>query len=89
MGQPTSGIGVVDKSVAILAAVADAPRALAELVEATALPRATAHRLAVALEAHRLLARDGEGRFVLGPWVGELAGALPDPLVSAAGPVLA
>ncbi len=89
MGQPSSGIGVVDKSVAILAAVAAAPRALAELVEATALPRATAHRLAVALETHRLLARDGEGRFVLGPRVGELAGALPDPLVTAAGPVLA
>jgi DNA-binding IclR family transcriptional regulator len=94
MGQPSSeagpsGIGVVDKSVAILASVADAPRALAELVDATALPRATAHRLAVALEAHRLLARDAEGRFVLGPRVGELAAALPDPVVTAAGPVLA
>jgi DNA-binding IclR family transcriptional regulator len=94
MGQPSSagtqsGIGVVDKSVAILAAVAAAPRALAELVEATGLPRATAHRLAVALEAHRLLARDAEGRFVLGARVGELAGALPDPLVAAAAPVLA
>jgi DNA-binding IclR family transcriptional regulator len=89
MGQPTSGIGVVDKSVAILASVAAAPRALAELVTATELPRATAHRLAVALEVHRLLARDGEGRFVLGPRVGELAAALPDPVVTAAGPVLA
>ena len=38
---------------------------------------------------HRLLARDSEGRFVLGPRVGELASALPDPLVSAAAPVLA
>ena len=89
MGQPSSGIGVVDKSVAILASVASGPRALAELVEATSLPRATAHRLAVALETHRLLARDTEGRFVLGARVGELAAALPDPLVSAAGPVLA
>src|SRR5581483_3301198 len=94
MGQPSSGaqpsgIGVVDKSVAILAAVADAPRALADLVASTALPRATAHRLAVALEAHRLLARDAEGRFVLGPRLGELAGALPDPVVAAAGPILA
>src|SRR6476469_9417954 len=89
MGQPSSGIGVVDKSVAILASVAAGPRALAELVEATSLPRATAHRLAVALETHRLLARDAEGRFVLGPRVGELAHALPDALVSAAGPVLA
>ena len=72
MGQPSSaagsndsgpsGIGVVDKSVAILAAVAAAPRALADLVATTALPRATAHRLAVALETHRLLGRDVEGR---------------------------
>jgi DNA-binding IclR family transcriptional regulator len=89
MGQPSSGIGVVDKSVAILASVAASPRALADLVSATSLPRATAHRLAVALEVHRLLARDADGRFVLGPRVGELAAALPDPLVSAAGPVLA
>jgi DNA-binding IclR family transcriptional regulator len=94
MGQPSSvapvsGIGVVDKSIAILASVAAAPRALADLVDATALPRATAHRLAVALEVHRLLARDAEGRFVLGPRVGELAAALPDPLVAAAAPVLA
>jgi DNA-binding IclR family transcriptional regulator len=99
MGQPSSaaatrdsdqsGIGVVDKSVAILASVASAPRALADLVEATALPRATAHRIAVALEVHRLLARDADGRFVLGPRVGEFAAALPDPIVSASAPVLA
>src|SRR5579872_926561 len=89
MGQTSSGIGVVDKSVAVLASVAAAPRALAELVSDTGLPRATAHRLAVALEVHRLLARDTEGRFVLGPRLGELAAALPDPVVSAAGPVLA
>jgi DNA-binding IclR family transcriptional regulator len=94
MGKPSSessasGIGVVDKSVAILAAVASAPRALADLVEATSLPRATAHRLAVALEAHRLLSRDPDGRFVLGPRVGEFAAALPDAVVAAATPVLA
>ncbi|HET9172194.1 MAG TPA: IclR family transcriptional regulator [Actinospica sp.] len=85
----TSGIGVVDKTVALLAAAADEPRTLADLVTATALPRATAHRLAVALEVHRLLARDADGRFVPGPRLGELAAALPDPLVSCAGPVLA
>jgi DNA-binding IclR family transcriptional regulator len=89
MGQPTSGIGVVDKAVSILGAVAEAPRGLAELVATTALPRATAHRLAVALEVHRLLARDADGRFVLGPRVGELAAALPDPLVTTAAPILA
>ena len=88
-GSQQSGIGVVDKSVAILTAVAATPRTLAELVEVTSLPRATAHRLAVALEVHRLVARDTEGRFVLGPRVGELAHALPDALVSAAQPVLA
>lgn len=87
-GQP-SGIGVVDKTVAILTATAEAPRTLAELVEATDLPRATAHRLAVALEVHRLLDRDADGRFVVGPRVGELAAALPDPLLTAAAPVLA
>ena len=94
MGQPSSalalsGIGVVDKSITILASVAAGPRSLADLVADTALPRATAHRLAVALEVHRMLARDPEGRFVLGPRVGELAAALPDPVVTAAGPVLA
>src|SRR5947208_1191248 len=89
MGQLSSGIGVLDKSVAILVAVAEQPRSLAELMVATALPRATAHRLAVALETHRMLTRDPNGRFVLGPRVAELAAALPDPLVAAAGPVLA
>ena len=89
MGQPNSGIGVLDKSAAILSAVAESPRTLADLVAATSLPRATAHRLAVALEVHRLSARDVDGRFVLGPRVGELAHTLPDALVSAAGPVLA
>ena len=62
-----SGIGVLDKAVAVLDALEAGPRSLVELVSATALPRATAHRLAVALEAHGLVGRDGEGRFVLGP----------------------
>lgn len=88
MGQPSSGIGVVDKSVAILGCVAEAPRTLAELVAATALPRATAHRLAVALQVHRLIERDADGRFVLGPRIRELSAALPDPVVAAATPVL-
>jgi DNA-binding IclR family transcriptional regulator len=94
MGQPSSagqpsGIGVIDKSMAILSAVATTPRTLAELVSVTELPRATAHRLAVALEVHRLISRDAEGRFVLGARIGELAHALPDALVAAAQPVLA
>ena len=88
MGQH-SGIGVLDKTVAILAATAAGPAALADLVERTELPRATAHRLAVALEVHRLLARDAEGRFVPGPRLAELAAAAGDPLLERAGEVLA
>lgn len=62
-----TGVGVLDKAVHILRAVADGPRTLHSLQSATGLPRATAHRLAVALEAHGLLRRDDEGRFDLGP----------------------
>ncbi len=80
---------MLDKAVGVLDSIARAPRSLAELSEVTDLPRATAHRLAVALEIHRLVSRDAEGRFVLGPRLGELAAALPDPLVAAAQPVLA
>lgn len=61
-----SGVGVLDKAMAVLAAVEAQPRSLAELVTTTGLSRPTAHRLAVALEAHGLLRRDGEGRFCLG-----------------------
>lgn len=62
-----SGIGVLDKAVSVLDAVEAAPRTLAGLVDATGLSRATAHRLAVALEVHGLLTRDAAGRFVVGP----------------------
>lgn len=88
MGQH-SGIGVVDKTVAILATAAAGPAALAELVERTGIPRATAHRLAVALEVHRLLVRDADGRFVPGPRLAELAAAAADPMLERAGEVLA
>ena len=44
----TFGIGVLDKAVGVLHAVADSPCGLAELFERTGLPRATAHRLACA-----------------------------------------
>jgi DNA-binding IclR family transcriptional regulator len=58
-------VGVVDKTVTILVALEDRPLALGELVAATGLSRPTAHRLAVALEAHGLVRRDA-GRFALG-----------------------
>ena len=61
-----SGVGVLDKAMAVLTAVEDEPRSLLELVSSTGLSRPTAHRLAVALEAHGLLRRDDDGRFCLG-----------------------
>src|ERR687897_292860 len=51
---------------AVLTAVEAGPRSLVELMQATGLTRATAHRLAVALEAHGLVRRDDDGRFSLG-----------------------
>jgi DNA-binding IclR family transcriptional regulator len=61
-----SGIGVLDKAVTVLDALEAEPRSLLELSAATGLPRATAHRLALALEVHGFVERDGAGRFVLG-----------------------
>ena len=61
-----SGVGVVDKAVGVLGALERGPQSLAGLVAATGLTRATAHRLAVALEAHGLVRRDEDGRFTLG-----------------------
>jgi DNA-binding IclR family transcriptional regulator len=61
-----SGIGVLDKAVAVLDALETGPLSLPEMVDATGLPRATAHRLAAALEVHGFVARDEGGRFQLG-----------------------
>ncbi len=88
MRTQSSGIGVLDKAVLVLSTVARTPMGLADLVEATQLPRATAHRLAVALESHRLLSRDDSGRWTTGSALRELAHTVPDPLLAAAGPVL-
>ncbi len=84
-----SGVGVLDKATHILDCLEAGPASLSQLVEATGLARPTAHRLAVALAHHRLVARDVQGRFVLGPRLGELASAAgEDRLIAAAGPVL-
>ena len=61
-----SGIGVLDKAVAVLDALEAGPLGLPELVDATGLPRATAHRLAAALEVHGFVGRAADGRFQLG-----------------------
>lgn len=73
---------------AVLQAVANEPCGLAELCSRTGLPRATAHRLAVGLEVHRLLRRDSDGRWRPGAALAELAGGAVDPLLEAATTVL-
>ena len=73
MDKKNSGVGVLDKAVSILTTLESGPHSLAELVAATGISRPTAHRLALALEFHRLIARDLSGRFVLGPRSGELS----------------
>jgi DNA-binding IclR family transcriptional regulator len=77
-----SGVGVLDKAVAILDALEPRALSLIELVEATGLSRATAHRLALALELHGFVERDGDGRFALGERMAART------LVTAARPIL-
>ncbi|MCV7250055.1 IclR family transcriptional regulator [Mycobacterium koreense] len=83
-----SGIGVLDKAVGVLHAVAEAPCGLADLCERTGLPRATAHRLASGLETHGLLRRGEDGRWKLGPTITALATHVSDPLLAAGAAVL-
>ena len=85
----SSGVGVLDKTVAVLTTLESGPASLAQLTAATGLARPTVHRIAVALERHRLLSRDTQGRFVLGPRITELATAAgEDRLLAIAQPVL-
>ena len=77
MGQPNP-VAVLDKAVAILRAVAESPATLADLVARTGLPRATAHRLAVALEGHRLVERTESGVWTTGAGLRELSRGGPD-----------
>lgn len=79
-----SGIKVLDRAVAIMMVAANRPSTLNDLCDQTGLPRATAHRLATALEAHRILVRTTEGKWTAGP-------ALPgsrDHLLETAGPIM-
>jgi len=78
----------LDKAVAVLQAVAGEPCGLTELCSRTGLPRATAHRLAVGLETHRMLRRGSDGRWRPGAALAELAGGAVDPLLEAASTVL-
>lgn len=65
--ESVSNVGVLDKAVLVLRSVeASGPQTLLDLQSTTGLPRATLHRLAVALESHGLLRRESSGRFCLG-----------------------
>jgi DNA-binding IclR family transcriptional regulator len=85
-----TAVGVLDRCVALLDLLADGPRPLRWLADASGLPRPTAHRLLVALEAHRLVSRDSAGAFRLGQRLTELAAAAGPELdvATLAGPVL-
>jgi DNA-binding IclR family transcriptional regulator len=85
-----TGVGVLDKAMSVLRAVAAGPCSLTELQESTGIPRATAHRLAVALEQHGMLRRDGDGRFELGLGLVPLGQTAAErfPLIEHARPVL-
>ncbi len=86
-----SGVGVVDKTVAVLRALERiAPAGLADVQVETGLPRATAHRLLSALEHHGLVRRDERGRFCPGLGLISLGRAATDafPLAELARPEL-
>jgi len=82
-------IQLLDRAIAILEACEEGPASLGDVVARTGLPRATAHRLAAALEDHGLLRRV-DGRWALGPTVARLgaAAASGPPLAVAARPAL-
>jgi DNA-binding IclR family transcriptional regulator len=91
MDHIVSGVGVLDKSFAVLGAVAAGPCSLATLVDRTGLSRATVHRLAGALVTHGLLRRTDEGRYALGLHLVALGRTAAEqfPLATAARPALA
>jgi DNA-binding IclR family transcriptional regulator len=86
-----TGVGVLDKALLVLRAVTNGPLGLRALQDATGLPRATVHRLAVALETHGILRRDADGRFDLGVGLAALGRVAAErfPLAELAQPALA
>lgn len=68
-----TGVGVLDRSVAILDVIQRGARTHGDVVSATRIPRTTAHRLLKALEAHGLIAFVGGQGYRLGPRLLRLA----------------
>ncbi|AKE41064.1 IclR-family transcriptional regulator [Corynebacterium kutscheri] len=84
----TSGIKVLDRAVLIMLTIADRPRSLSELCTATGLPRATAHRLATALETHHILSRTQDGKWAIGAVLTSLGASGSTKLIDAATPIM-
>ena len=70
---PSTAVGVLDRSVAIMDAVESGARSFTAIAEATGLPKSTAHRLINALEAHGFLMHVGGVGYALGPRLLSLA----------------
>ena len=85
-----SGIGVLDKVVAILRVVGEGPATFRQLCERTGISRATAHRLAQGMEVVGLLRRGDDGAYTPGLALIGLGRAALEafPLTTVAGPVL-
>lgn len=89
--ESVSGVGVLDKAVVVWRALLEhGPLSLADLTKQCDMPRATAHRLAAALEVHGLVRRTDDGRYALGRWLATLgrAAETTDSLVDIARPIL-
>lgn len=85
-----SGIGVLDKVVAILRVVGEGPATFRQLCERTGISRATAHRLAQGMEVVGLLRRGDDGAYTPGLALIGLGRAALEafPLTTVAAPVL-
>lgn len=68
-----SGIGLLDRAVAVLEAVEDGSHRFTQIMNATGLPRGTTHRLVRALEDRGFLAHYGGFGYRLGPRLLRLA----------------
>ncbi|WP_297849772.1 IclR family transcriptional regulator [uncultured Corynebacterium sp.] len=85
----SSGIKVLDRSIALIDAVATGDKTLSELSAETGLPRATTHRLATALEIHQILVRTEAGAWTIGPALARYAASAPSQIIDAAKPIMA
>jgi DNA-binding IclR family transcriptional regulator len=70
-----TGVGTLDRSLAVVGAVETGARTFSAIADATGLPRSTAHRLLKALEAHGLLTLEHGTGYRLGPRLVQLGAA--------------